>query len=142
MLMELRRRKTGETSSSEAALGARLRQSSSRGNTQSDRSGEAALGANVKMTWEDYLDEAAAFDEQNPFVYGEVVRWARELRDHGVKRFGITLPWERTRYDLSIESGGEYKLNNNFRAIYARHIIENVPDLADHLVIRNSGSRE
>ena len=94
------------------------------------------------MTWENYIDQAAAFDEQNPFVYDEVVRRARELRDHGVERLGITLPWERVRYELSIESGGECKLNNNFRAIYARDIIENVPDLAGHLVIRNSASRE
>jgi hypothetical protein len=142
MPMELRRRETGETSSSEVASGERPHQPSSFANTQFDRSGKAAFGGEYQMTWENYIDQAAAFDEANPFLYHALVERARELRDHGVRRFGITLPWERVRYDLSIDSGEEYKLNNNFRPVYARLIRESEPDLVDHLVIRNSASRE
>ena len=37
----------------------------------------------------------------------------------------------RWNYYLSTEGEEEFKLSNDFRAVYARKIMENEPDLAD-----------
>lgn len=70
---------------------------------------------------------------ENPRVYGEVVRLAREWRAvHGPSsKVGIATLWETLRWQSSIRTtGDEFKLNNTWRAPMARLVMAREPDLA------------
>jgi hypothetical protein len=76
------------------------------------------------------------FHANNPHVYENLVRMAREFRRKGSnhnRKLGIGMLYEvlRWNYYLSTEGEEEFKLSNDFRAVYARKIMENEPDLSD-----------
>ena len=71
-----------------------------------------------------------AFHAENPEVYAELVRLARRVRGAGRTRYGIATLFEVMRYRRDIQTSGDvFKLNNNFRALYARKIMEENPEL-------------
>jgi hypothetical protein len=75
----------------------------------------------------------ALWYRENPRVYGEVVRLAREWRAiHGpAARVGIATLWEHLRWSTAISTrGDDFKLNNDYRAPMARLVMEREPDLA------------
>ena len=94
------------------------------------------------MTWadrqlsllEDPLTERfTAFHHRNPGVYTAIVRLARQRKDAGWDTGSIAQIFEVLRWesDLLIVSSDGLKLNNDFRAPYARLVMANEPDLAD-----------
>ena len=83
----------------------------------------------------------AAFHACNPHVYDELVRLARRLRVRGIDRYGIAGLFEVLRYDHTIRTGtADWKLNNNYRAFYARMIMANHPELANLFEVRRSAA--
>lgn len=84
------------------------------------------------------------FHEANPKVYIVLVRLAREwIRRTGRSKIGIGALFERTRWEIAITtSDPEFKLNNDFRAYYARLIMAEHPDLADLFEVRTSAADE
>jgi hypothetical protein len=79
-----------------------------------------------------WAQRATEFHLANPHVYEALVRYARQARDAGATRIGIELLWNRMRWDWLLETAHDhdYKLNQNFKAWYARRIMEREPDLA------------
>lgn len=71
------------------------------------------------------------FHERNPHVYDELVKLAREWqRRRASGKCGIGMLYEVCRWHLSLRTEGEpLALNNNYRAFYARLIMEE-PGLA------------
>ena len=83
----------------------------------------------------------AAFHACNPHVYAELVTLARRLRARGIDRYGIAGLFEVLRYDYTIRTGAtDFKLNNNYRAFYARMIMANHPELANLFEVRRSAA--
>jgi len=83
------------------------------------------------------------FHAANPEVYNNLVSLAREFRRKGQnhnRKMGIGMLYEvlRWNYYLSIDSTEDYKLSNDFRACYARLIMEREPDLKDAFNTRTS----
>ena len=80
-----------------------------------------------------WAQKAAEFHEKNPHVYGLLVMYARQAVAAGATRVGIELLWNRMRWDflLRTEHDGDYKLNQNYKAWYARRIMERESDLAE-----------
>lgn len=84
------------------------------------------------------------FHTENPSVYDNLVRLAREFRRKGSnhnRKMGIGMLYEvlRWNYYMSVEAGEEeYKLSNDFRAPYARLIMDQEPDLQDAFNLRCS----
>lgn len=79
------------------------------------------------------------FHAQNPHVYEALVKLARIAKEAGCKRIGISLLFEKLRWDylVSTDRGTErYKLNNVFRSRYARLIMKENPDLNGFITIR------
>lgn len=77
------------------------------------------------------------FHKAHPEVYAAVVRFARDARERGRRRFGIKMIWERARWYLTIEHhSDDYKLNNNYHSRYARLVMTQEPDLADFFATR------
>jgi hypothetical protein len=85
----------------------------------------------ISLYWQ---QRAAEFHLHNAQVYDLLVHYARVLHGRGHRRVGIELLWNRMRWDWLIRTerlGDEFKLNQNFKAWYARQIMEREPDLAD-----------
>lgn len=83
------------------------------------------------------------FHADNPWVYDKLLELCRfwVSRRPG-QRLGIGMLFERLRWDLAIRTTGEpLKLNNNYRALYARKIMDEHPEFADLFQTRRLRSR-
>jgi hypothetical protein len=72
----------------------------------------------------------AVFHKANPNVYHRLQQRALEFAGRGRQRIGIAELAEELRYDQDLRTHGEpFKLNNSFRALYARLLIYRNPTL-------------
>ena len=71
------------------------------------------------------------FHAENPDVYHRLVDLAYQAKAHGARRIGISLLFERLRWEIGIEtrSWDGFRLNNNLRSRYARLIEAEHPKL-------------
>jgi hypothetical protein len=70
-----------------------------------------------------------AFHEAHPQVYAELKRLALAMKKRGFTSYSIVTLYGVARYRLSLESGEEYKLNNNHSPHYARLLMDREPEL-------------
>lgn len=99
------------------------------------------IDGQVAMSFGDTLPERfEAFHAENPRVYTTLVRLAREWKQHtGRHKLGIATLYERARWDIALATKDpSYKLNNDYRAFYARLIMQHEPDLAGMFDLRTS----
>jgi hypothetical protein len=87
--------------------------------------------------------EETAFDRfhaDNPKVYETLVRLAREwVGRTGRHKLGIATLFERARWEIALATtDADFKLNNSYRAYYARLIMLREPDLAGLFDLRAS----
>jgi hypothetical protein len=89
-------------------------------------------------------DRFEDFHKANPHVYSTLVWLAKQWRRRtGGRKLGIKTLYERTRWELSLDTNDpDFKLNNNFTAFYARLIMLNEPDLAGMFDLRASEADE
>jgi hypothetical protein len=82
----------------------------------------------------------ARFHDDNPQVYSMLVSLARGLRARRPRKLGISMLFEvlRWQYYVQTDTDEDYNLNNDFRAPYARLIMEQEPDLQAAFNIRAS----
>jgi hypothetical protein len=81
------------------------------------------------------------FHNNNPQVYKVMVSMAKAMRSKNPNRkLGIAMLYEviRWNYYMTTASDDEFKLNNDFKAPYARLIMQNNPDLEGAFEIRKS----
>jgi len=89
-------------------------------------------------------DRFACFHSNNPEVYNNLVRLARDFRRraHNYNRkMSVSMLFEvlRWNYFIEVDQGEEeFKLSNDFRAPYARLIMAQEPDLSDAFNTRTS----
>lgn len=77
------------------------------------------------------------FHRANPSVYDELVKISRQLRLRGRMHYGVGALFEVIRFHRAITTTDpEFKLNNNYRALYARLIMEQEEDLRDFFETR------
>jgi len=89
------------------------------------------------------LERFKLFHETNPHVYTELERRAWALVGAGVGRIGIAMMFESMRYDYAIQTQGDpYKLNNSFRAFYARLLRDEGPELRSLIEVRFQPSQD
>lgn len=86
-----------------------------------------------------WAQRAAEFHVENPDVYRLLVHYARQAQGYGRTRIGIELLWNRMRWDYMVttQHGDDFKLNQNYKAWYARRIMEREPDLKGIFEIRS-----
>jgi len=88
-------------------------------------------------------DRFREFDAANPHVYEALVDLCRRVQARGRKRWSINAAFEVPRYRWTMQTirrEGEFKLNNNFRAYYARMIEAQEPELAGFFELRESAA--
>lgn len=72
------------------------------------------------------------FHASNPHVLAALESLAADYLAAGRERIGIGMLFEVLRYQSGIRTAGDaYKLNNDFRALYVRLIVERHPEWAD-----------
>lgn len=83
----------------------------------------------------------AEFHVANPHVYAELVMLARRARRTGNPKLGIAQLFEVLRWRRMLatsDAHSDFKLNNVYRAPYARMIMAREPDLAGCFETRRS----
>lgn len=76
------------------------------------------------------------FHEENPHVYDEIVRLARVARSRGRDRWSINGIFEVLRWSRMVTGGDDFKLSNDYRALYAREVMRREPDLDGFFSLR------
>lgn len=70
------------------------------------------------------------FHEANPHVYREIVGLCRKAKSRGLDHWSINGIFEVLRWKTAIKTDEEApRLNNNYRALYARLVMKECPDL-------------
>ncbi len=79
-----------------------------------------------------------SFDAANPHIYNGLKRIAVNLRRSGRKQYGVKALFERLRWDgdVTTETGEDYKLSNDFTALYARKLMRECQELRGFFAIR------
>lgn len=77
------------------------------------------------------------FHAVNPWVYDALVALARQYLACGHRRVGISMLFEKLRWEYDLQTvGSKWRLDNSWRSRYARAIAASVPDLADAFELR------
>lgn len=64
--------------------------------------------------------------QANPHVYDMFCKFTSRARNAGFKRYSANAIFERIRWHMDVEINGDvFKMNNNYRAFYARKFMEN-----------------
>ena len=76
-------------------------------------------------------ERAAAFDDANPQVYRLLRELALDLVHRGHRVIGIGMLFEVVRWQHAMRTTDDtgYKLNNSYRAHYARRLMKDEPEL-------------
>lgn len=85
------------------------------------------------------LQRFLKFHEENPHVYQQLARLARQWKAAGHRKIGIATLFEVLRWETGLVTRDDegYKLNNSYRSRYARMLMMNEPDLVDFFEIRS-----
>lgn len=88
----------------------------------------------------DHRARFEAFHHRNPEVYDRIVELARAAVQAGHQRVGIAMLFEVLRYDSMVghDRREDYKLNNDYKAFYARLVMDREPDLEGVFELRAS----
>lgn len=74
--------------------------------------------------------EAARFHEDHPNFWRLFVRFTNERIAMGFKHYSVNAIFERIRWESDVAESGEstFKINNNYRAFYARLFMRTYPE--------------
>lgn len=82
----------------------------------------------------------ATFHGDYPQVYRMLVGFARQMHRRGFEHYGIAAVFERARWEVHMTWGPDseqgLKLNNDLKALYARLIMDENPDLEGFFRLR------
>lgn len=82
-------------------------------------------------------DRFARFHKANPHVYTNLRIMALSLKSKGIRHYGIAALFEVLRFSSMMQTDGDgFKLNNDYRALYARRLMEEEPELAGFFELR------
>lgn len=103
-----------------------------------------ATGKPLPPPSETIAERFLAFHLESPEVYRTLVALARQwVAKTGRNRIGIATLYERARWELAVStSDPDFKLNNSYRAYYARLIMAQERDLAGMFEVRTSDADE
>jgi hypothetical protein len=81
-----------------------------------------------------------AFKEANPWVLRTLTRMSYELQNRGYSHYGIAALIEVLRYEYALtnDPSSDFKFNNNYRAFFAREIMQTNPQLNGFFSTRKS----
>lgn len=79
-----------------------------------------------------------AYHQENPHVYAEFLKNARLMRATGRKRYSAVCIVNKIRWDHDLKTTGkEFRINNDFMALYARLVMDMHPEFEGFFEIRS-----
>lgn len=88
-------------------------------------------------------EQFEAFHRANPAVFRAVLSLSYQMKGAGWKRGSIGLIFERIRWLHAVRTfGSKYKLNNNYRAYYARLAMAVDPSLEGWFSVRRQPAEQ
>ena len=80
--------------------------------------------------FEEMQFEVAAFHKKHPEVWKLFVRFTQQRIGHGFSHYSVNAIFERIRWetDVAVDGASSFKLNNNYRAFYARRFMRLHPE--------------
>ena len=89
--------------------------------------------------------QVKAFHSEHPEVWDLFVRFTQELINRGFRHYSVNAMFERIRWECDAVGGdgkSTFKLNNNYRAFYARHFHNVYPQHDGFFRTRRQTSQE
>lgn len=89
------------------------------------------MESQMKSRKQEMDEQAEAFNKQNPYVYVLFVKFTKEIISRGFKNYSVNAIFERIRWETdtaNVDGKSSFKLNNNYRAWYARKYMERYPE--------------
>lgn len=82
-----------------------------------------------KTRKDEMREQVSRFHKENPEVWTLFVKFSREIKSRGFKNYSVNAIFERIRWEKDAGGDGEtsFKLNNNYRAFYARRFMRMYP---------------
>lgn len=77
------------------------------------------------------------YQRENPGIWQAFKKYAFEIKEAGVNRYGAKSIMERVRWHIALKTKGEFKINNDFTALYARKLINNYPEFGSFFELRS-----
>ena len=90
---------------------------------------QAGTGDQLSILGPDRSIGFAQFHRENPHVYRQLVKLCRQAKRSGRDRWSINGVFEVLRWSTMITTGDDFKLNNDYRADYARLVMAQEPEL-------------
>lgn len=78
------------------------------------------------------------YDSENPEIWDMFKRIAREAKLKGFKHYSANGIFEIIRWETKVSGKDGFKVNNNFRADYARKLMAQDPEFLDFFRIRET----
>ena len=94
---------------------------------------------------EQMRQQVSAFHGENPQVWDLFVRFTMELINRGFQHYSVNAIFERIRWEVDSVGGdgkSTFKLNNNYRAFYARRFHKVYPQHEGFFRTRRQTSQE
>tara|TARA_R100000988_G_scaffold57008_1_gene28481 strand:+ start:365 stop:724 length:360 start_codon:yes stop_codon:yes gene_type:complete len=79
----------------------------------------------MKTRKEEMREQVIAFHKKNPDVWKLFVHFTKQMIDKGYEHYSVNAIFERIRWEKDVGGDGvnSFKLNNNYRAFYARRFM-------------------
>lgn len=84
------------------------------------------------------------FHQANPHVAQALAEMAFALRNRGHDHFGMKALFEALRFQYALQTNdpnSEFRLNNNYTALYARYLMKKYPELEGFFETRQRRSQ-
>jgi hypothetical protein len=80
--------------------------------------------------FEEMREQCSAFHREHPQVWRLFIKFTNERIQRGFKHYSVNAIFERIRWETDqadVDGNSEFKLNNNYRAFYARRFMRMKP---------------
>ena len=94
----------------------------------------------MKTRYEEMEEAAVTFHKENPKVWEYFVRFTFEVIHRGFKNYSVNGIFERIRWETDqadVDGKSTFKLNNNYRAFFARWFMDVYPEHSGFFRIRS-----
>lgn len=84
----------------------------------------------MKTRKDEITEQCAAYHKAHPEVWDMFVKFTRQAIARGYKNYSVYAIFERIRWEMEVGGDGEneFKINNNYRTLYARRFMKMYPE--------------
>ena len=93
----------------------------------------------MKTRYEEMEEAAVKFHKENPKVWEYFVKFTFEVIERGFSKYSVNGVFERIRWETDqadVDGRSTFKLNNNYRAFFARWFMDLYPEYSGFFRLR------